>query len=542
MISFDEALALVAARVAPLPPVDRGIAQALGARLAAPLVASGALPAHDDAAMDGWAIRAALAKDASRETPAWLEEGREAVPIATGDEIPEGADSVVPLELARREGSRVGVLLPPAPDANIRRRGEDVAVGTVLVPAGAKVDATVALAAAALGNEILRIHPRIRAAVLPVGAHVASGRPDATGIAIHAAIEGLGASSTLLDHAAGGAAEVAARISAGVRDVDLFVTVGAASVGRDDVVPTALDSLGWTQIFHGVSVKPGKPVGLWLHGAAAILVLPGSPAAALACFDAIGRAICARLAGAPPQDAVHAVAARSIERRRGKTGLLRGRLVSTPAGLRFSASPKQGPSQVSAVADTNALALIPPQVDMVSAGESLRVLPLGEIFAEEAPPKAVAICGLSGAGKTWLVERLVGRLTAKGLRVATVKHDAHGFDAEPPGKDTARHRAAGAVATVLVGPSRTMQVQERALDLDEAIRRAARGADVVIVEGFKRDRSLPKIEVAARGRERIHSAPLLALVTDVLGATADAPVLGTSERDLDELCRMVLEI
>ena len=539
MISLDEALALVAESLAPLPPIGLETRLALGGRLAAPIVARIALPSSDDAAMDGWAVRAEQVAVASREEPAWLEAPREARPIATGDPIPAGADAVVPLELARQEGSRVGVLLPVAKGANIRRAGEDVAAGSELVPAGALVDATVALAAAALGEAALPIRPRLRAAVLPVGSHVASGRPDAAGIAIHAALGGMNVSSTLLDHAAGGAAEVAELIRASCREADLLITVGAASVGANDVVPAALASLEATKIFHGVSIKPGKPVGLWRLGDGAIVVLPGSPSAALACFDTIGRAACARLVGGPPPALLHAAAGRAIGRRKGKTGLLRGRLASTPSGLRFHASPKQGPSQVSAVAGTNALAVIPPQVESIPAGGALRVLALGEIPAETIEPRAVAICGLSGAGKTWLVERLVERLTAKGVRVATVKHDAHGFDPDPPGKDTARHRAAGAVSTILVGPSRAALVHEGALELREAVRRCAIDADLVLVEGFKADRTLPKIEIAARGRERVHAAPLLALVTDADHRDAGVPVFGTSEAELDALCAIV---
>ncbi|HEY0838941.1 MAG TPA: molybdopterin-guanine dinucleotide biosynthesis protein B [Vulgatibacter sp.] len=528
MISYDEALSLVAIHVAPLPPTACEPRQMLGCRLAAPLVAPGPLPACDDAAMDGWAIRAETTAGASREapvwleigtrareSPAWLQPGSQALEISTGDPIPSGADSVVPLELARPEGDRIAVLLPVEPGANVRRQGEDVAAGRLLVPAGARVDATVALTAAALGLTTLSIHPRLRAAVLPVGDHVAAGRPDATGVAIHAALDGMGASSALLGPVAGAPEEVAALLRAAAARVDLLVTVGAASVGTGDVVPAALEAMGARKIFHGVSIKPGKPVGLWLADGSTILVLPGSPAAALACFDSIGRSVSERLAGGEPPGLLHALAGATISRRKGKTGLLRGRLVSTPGGLRFDAAEKQGPSQVSAVADTNALAVIPPQVESIAAGDALRVISLGPIPAVAREVPAVAICGLSGSGKTWLLERLIARLSEKGLRVATVKHDVHGFEADPPGKDTALHRAAGAIATALVGPARSAVVTEGEVGLPDAVRLVATAADLVLVEGFKAERTLPKIEVAARGRERVHAAPLLALVTDV---------------------------
>jgi len=129
MIRYDEALARIHASLAPLPPVERAPLRLLGCHLAAPLVAPGPLPACDDGAMDGYAIRATAVEAASREAPVRLRLGVDALPIATGDPVPPGMDAVVPLEWTRRASDEVvAVLLPVAPGANVRRRGEDVRV------------------------------------------------------------------------------------------------------------------------------------------------------------------------------------------------------------------------------------------------------------------------------------------------------------------------------------------------------------------------------------------------------------------------------
>src|SRR5690606_4902426 len=134
----------------PLPPVELPPLRLLGCRLAADLVAPGPLPPCDDAAMDGFALRAAATGGASREQPRTLAIGTEALPIATGDPLPAGMDAVVPIEWTRPDGPRVEVLLPVEPGANVRRRGEDVEAGEVVAPAGLRVDAGLVLAAASL--------------------------------------------------------------------------------------------------------------------------------------------------------------------------------------------------------------------------------------------------------------------------------------------------------------------------------------------------------------------------------------------------------
>ena len=99
--------------------------------------------------------------------------------------------------------------------------------------------------------------------------------------------------------------------------------------------------------------------------------------------------------------------------------------------------------------------------------------------------------------------------------MATVKHDGCGDEAEPADKDTAVHRSAGAFATMLLGPHAEITVRGAGATLDEAAAdHLARGADLVIAEGFKAADGVRKIEVAARGRERVHARPLIALVTD----------------------------
>ena len=116
----------------------------------------------------------------------------------------------------------------------------------------------------------------------------------------------------------------------------------------------------------------------------------------------------------------------------------------------------------------------------------------------------VSIVGYSGSGKTTLVEKLIPELRKRGLRVATIKHNRHGFEVDREGKDSWRHRRAGAALTVLASPGKVAVMADTEGDpgLGELGERFVRDVDVILAEGFKKN-PYPKIEVwrKAQGKE-----------------------------------------
>jgi molybdopterin-guanine dinucleotide biosynthesis protein B len=139
--------------------------------------------------------------------------------------------------------------------------------------------------------------------------------------------------------------------------------------------------------------------------------------------------------------------------------------------------------------------------------------------ATAGKPALVAIVGKSDSGKTTLIEKLVPELVRLGLRVGTVKHDAHSFEIDHPGKDSWRHGRAGAEAYVVASPERLAFITrlEGELPLTEIVARFYGGFDIVVAEGYKR--SAPhRVELFRRGAG--HAEPLcapgeaIALVTD----------------------------
>lgn len=132
----------------------------------------------------------------------------------------------------------------------------------------------------------------------------------------------------------------------------------------------------------------------------------------------------------------------------------------------------------------------------------------------------VSIVGKSGSGKTTLIEKIIPELTRQGWRVATIKHSRRGFDIDREGKDSWRHREAGARMTVMVSPEQIAVVErsERDLDIGELRDRYIHGVDIVLSEGFKGN-EYPKIEVfrTALKREMLCSKAdnLIAIASDV---------------------------
>jgi molybdopterin-guanine dinucleotide biosynthesis adapter protein len=152
----------------------------------------------------------------------------------------------------------------------------------------------------------------------------------------------------------------------------------------------------------------------------------------------------------------------------------------------------------------------------------------------------VSIVGKSGAGKTTLLEKLIRGLKTKGYSVGTVKHTHHGFHMDKKGKDSWRHRNAGSDATLVIAPGMIAFVKDEELGVMEEIQSYLSDMDIVLVEGFKRQK-LPKIEIFRVGGR--HEKPLCmdddnltAFVSDS-EYTPDVPKFGLE--DIDEIIQFI---
>jgi molybdopterin-guanine dinucleotide biosynthesis adapter protein len=155
---------------------------------------------------------------------------------------------------------------------------------------------------------------------------------------------------------------------------------------------------------------------------------------------------------------------------------------------------------------------------------------------DELRAPVISVVGKSGVGKTTALEKLIRELKNRGYRVATVKHDAHGFDVDKPGKDSWRHAQAGSDVVVISGPRKMALIRslQQEMPLDEIVDLMG-GVDLVLTEGYKRG-DKPKIEISRleRGTELLCQADeLIAIMADY---AVDMPV---PQFDLDDASGVV---
>lgn len=156
-------------------------------------------------------------------------------------------------------------------------------------------------------------------------------------------------------------------------------------------------------------------------------------------------------------------------------------------------------------------------------------------------PKLLAISGVKNSGKTTLITQLIPKLGEKELKIATIKHDGHGFVADIEDSDSYRHKAAGAYATAVFSDDKYMVVKD-VLGCDEAmIIQFFPEADLILLEGFKNS-NYPKIEIVRSDNSRVSVCDpktLVALVSDLAFTIENVPVFALNE--IDEIAELVYE-
>ena len=425
---------ILGAIAGPLEAEQVLITAALGRVVAAEARATTDLPPWDNSAMDGYAVLAADVSGAGEDAPAILQvvgesaAGRAAtvmvtpgcaVRIATGAPLPEGADAVVQVELTtarHADGSpaggrgrqadgklpaQVAIHAPIPVGTSIRRRGGDLAAGSlVLVPGQPIRPASLGLAAGA-GVVEVAVHRRPRVAVLATGDEIRAtgaplgphGIPDANGPGLRAMAAAAGADVLDLGIAKDQLDDVAGRLRSGISEADVVIVSGGVSVGPYDVVRTAFEGEGSINLWR-VAVQPGKPFAFGTarrgDGTTVLLFgLPGNPVSSYVTFELFVRPALRRLAGLTDllrpsepgvlQEATTKSGGRRaylrVEVERGPAGNpvrdAEGRLLVHLAGSRRSAG--QGSHVLSTLASADALAAVPEPLEEVPAGTIVEV-------------------------------------------------------------------------------------------------------------------------------------------------------------------------
>ncbi len=401
MLTFEQALEKLLAAAQPVEEIrSLPLTAAAGRVLAVAQRSTVAVPPLDNSAMDGYAVRAAdvivagACLPVSQRIPAGtvgmpLQPGT-AARIFTGAPVPAGADAVVMQELCEHGEGGVVINQVPHLEQNIRRAGEDIAVGDEILKPGIRLRAQDIALAAAAGLPELPVYRRVRVGVFITGDElVQPGEPLPPGAiynsnryALRALLEGMGCEVRDLGTVPDSLDATRDALRRSAADNDLIITSGGVSVGEEDHVKPAVDAEGQLDMWK-IAIKPGKPLAFGEvrkpDGKAWFIGLPGNPVSAMVTFMIMVRPFVLRLQG------VADVTPRSFDLRADfdwprpdvRAEFLRARM-NDSGGVDLY--PNQGSGVVTSLCWGDGLIMNPP-AQAIRPGDRVRFVPYAELLS-----------------------------------------------------------------------------------------------------------------------------------------------------------------
>lgn len=375
---------------------------ALGRVLAEPVVAPCNVPAHDNSAMDGYAVRHAdlgSSAETRLQVVGTAFAGRpfsgitgagQAVRIMTGAEIPQGADTIVVQELARLEGS--SVIIPAGQKAfqNLRRAGEDLAQGGIAVPAGKRCGPAEIGLIASLGIAEISVVRRLRVAFFSTGDEIATiGQPlgpgqvyDSNRYTLFSALTLLGCELLDMGVIEDNPESLEQAFIDAASNADVILTSGGVSVGEADFIRELMARLGEVA-FWKIDIKPGRPMAFGRIGNAWIFGLPGNPVAVMVTFYQFVKDALLTLSGVSPLPVrmlFEASIDSAIAKRPGRCEFLRGSLDFSTGARTVRVAGAQGSGVLKSMSDANCFIVLPEAQGDVAKGDSVLVQPFDGLF------------------------------------------------------------------------------------------------------------------------------------------------------------------
>lgn len=396
----------------PLPVERLPLLDALGRVLAEDVVSPLDIPPWDNSAMDGYAVRAA---DVSTGDGPWTLRIVEDVPagafptrglgpgectrLFTGAPLPEGADGVIRQE--DTDGPRDGAIrILNRRDAgqNLRRRGEDVTRGSIVLTRGAALEPAQLGVLASLAQSHVAVHRTPTVAILGSGDEIAdlderdailAGRKIASSnsYTLAASVRRAGAIPRDLGISRDDPEDLRQRLERAA-GADLLVTSAGISVGEHDYLRSVVEAMGGRLGFWRIRMRPGAPVGFGMLGSCPWIGLPGNPVSAMVTFELFVRPAIRRLQGhaLPFRRAVRVEVAEALHYPPRLTHFLRVVVTEERGRLRARLTGAQGSGILTSMARANALLIVPAERDDVAAGEELGALLLDDPVHVGEPP------------------------------------------------------------------------------------------------------------------------------------------------------------
>lgn len=410
MISVEDALSLILSQIKAMGTERVDITSSLGRVIAEGIYAKRDNPPWDNSAMDGYAVRYEDIKRATKEKPAILTViedlpagyiakktvGKgEAIRIMTGAPLPEGADTVVMVEDTEKDGDIAKIFRETPSGENIRRAGEDIRAGELVVAKDTLIRPAEIGIIATCGKAAVSVYQRPRVAVLSTGDELVDvDEETAEGKIISSN------SYTLSSMAAEcGADAFQLGIAKDTREAlkekliqtlhaDLIITSGGVSEGDFDFVKDVLRELGSEMKFWKVAMKPGKPLAFGTIGGKPAFGLPGNPVSCMVCFEQFVRPSLLKMMGYRRihRPVIKATLMEEIGKKPGRKHFIRSFVRLEDGRYTVTITGDQGSGILKSMVAANSLLIFPDELSVLKAGDTVKVQLIDRSFDYSEDP------------------------------------------------------------------------------------------------------------------------------------------------------------
>ncbi len=390
MPTFEDARSQILSSVAPLGIERVALLDSLGRVIAEDIIAPWNMPAFNNSAMDGFAVRASDCQSpVSLRITGYIPAGAVAttglepdcaIRIMTGAPIPDGCDAVVPVEETEESDGHVRISERVNPRQHIRFSGEDVPSGETIIPAGTLIRPPEISMLASFGKAFVPIFCRARVAILStgdelieLGASPEAGRIiNSNALSLAAAVMEIGALPVILGIARDNPESHREKIAEGFK-ADALITSAGVSAGDRDLVRDVLRELGVEQKFWRVDIKPGGPTAFGLMEGKPVFSLPGNPVSTMVTFEELVRPALLKMMGHKRviKPLIKVVLQNEARKKPGKINFLRIRLKSVDGRYVAYSSGDQQTGILKTMLMADAIAVLPADRSSFPAGEEV---------------------------------------------------------------------------------------------------------------------------------------------------------------------------
>ena len=380
--------------------------QSLGRVLAEEVRANRDQPPYDISAMDGYALRSAdlgnipamleIIEDIKAgDMPIKALASGQCARIMTGAPMPLGADAVIRVEdTEAKPDNRVQINQSVKPGNDIRRLGENMRNGEVVLSPGTAITPGVIGVLATVKRAQVQVYRRPRVAILSTGNELEgldepvdpNKIPNSNSYALMGQVQALGIEPVLLGIARDDPEELARYLKRGL-EYDVLLVSGGTSVGVHDYVRPTIEALGAQMLFWRVAMKPGHPVAFGKIGEKIIFGLPGNPVSSMVCFEEFVVPALRRMMGhaRTHRRTIEARMTHNVKHQPGRTEFIRVLLAKEPGGYAATSTGAQGSGMLLSMARADGLAVVPGDSAGLAAGSTVTVQLLdGTVFQDEA--------------------------------------------------------------------------------------------------------------------------------------------------------------